>query len=220
MLGLNVTVRPASDDQIRDFYKWLLGADPDSDPIPNGDVFYMRECLNYVDNIEDRGSAPPRRTNAGCDGDAHTDSATIASNISIVLPLVHTLVHNQNRARDGHFLSTVEQEDILDEENSSQKVQLKASIENLTDGTSDRNIDRFAQVSNIVRISNLNIPSNSALADKLEFAEQKNNTVNLRAKGYFLEISGLASGKEYRIQSDCGGVRGYEAKTDYHITIS
>ncbi len=219
MLSLNITVQPATDDQIRNYWRWLLGADPDSNPIPNGDVLYTRGCFNYVDDIRDSGGGPPRRTNAGCDGDAHTDSATIGSNISIVLTLVDTLVHNQNRARDGHLLTINEQDDILNEENRPENVQLDASVENLTDGTS-LNIVQFAQVSNIVTISNLNIPSNSALADRLEFAEQRNITVNGRAKGYYLLIRGLTPGKEYRIRSNCSGVRRYKDVKNYHITIS
>jgi hypothetical protein len=217
MMSLDVTVVPANDDQIEKYWRWLLSPDPDSNPIPPpGDVFYMHACIDYVDDVQERGSAHPQRINACV---PHTVPATIPSNLSILHPLVDSMVHDRNRGRDGHTLTEQERIDILDRENRPNRISLDATIENVTDNTGKQHIERIAQLSNIVRINNLNIDLNSRLADKLEFAEERNTTVNASAEGFYLFIDDLRPRKEYRIQSDCTGVRNYEAIIDYRIQV-
>jgi hypothetical protein len=224
-------VRIPDDVTIQNYWNWLLGADPDGNPIPNGNVFYMHASYDYVDDLQEPRSQHPQRINLSGDipstAGSESQPVNIPKNVSIFHPLLDTVVTDHDVNSNGVPLTVAEMKDILDDENGQVRVRhLNATINNLTKNTGPQAIHgnllgfrTTAPSSSNSATFDLTVHPNSPFADKLEFAFPRGITVQARAEGFYVELYDITPGDTYHISSRCHGVRGYKAYMDYYIHV-
>ena len=234
MLSSDFQVTRPNDDQIQRYWSWLLSVNPDINPIPspNNDVFYLRAWYNYIDDIQDARSDHPKRKNVGGDNPFTVGSESqpfhISNNVCIFVPLLDTVVTDHDHDSNGNLLTDADAiNSILKNENDQIKEgNLKATIENLTAGTGEQDIDgnllRFRTTSpsnSNAAMFPLTIPQGSTLADKMEFPAPQGLTVQARAEGVYLLLCNLTPGNTYHIKNRNHGLRHYNVHNDYYIYV-
>ena len=217
------TVTKPNDTQIENFYTWAMNAaSVVSNPIFKN-VFYTHDCINYVNQIQNISDV--LRKNACGDvpftgGSTRNDPLPIRNNEPIFLPLMHTFMSDNEVDENGNRLDQAVINGILDHENGLvRKEDLNASIQDLAVGGPQPLAPDLTEFLSEVVTFSLTIPADSALADKVEFAQPKGVTLNVRAQGYFALISNIPRGL-YRIISNGFGVRNYKAFIDYFVEVT
>jgi hypothetical protein len=115
-------------------------------------------------------------------------------------------------------------DDILQEENGAVRHRdLRLSIQRLPrpgggSAGARSDVDVFTNHRTSANFS-LDIPSNSALADRLEYPIRAGHYRNARAEGFYVLIK-FNNPAVYRIRSHGFGARDYVSRTDYYIEIS
>lgn len=218
----NFEIRDPSEQEIQDYWKWLLSADPDGNNTKGG-VYYMRAALNYTHAIQDL--LHPKRVNLSggrANSVGQPNPVRIPSNVKVFLPIMDTMANDNYLNPSGNQLTISEMNNVLVNENRQIKPEdLNATIERLE--------GHIGPVSIVPRINNilyspsqpndtfeLTIPRDSTFAEKMEFIIPKETTINARVAGLYVVVDKISPGT-YHITNDSIGVRGYRSAMDYYI---
>lgn len=207
---------------INDYWNFLMKPASVLDDHVDQNTLFMRGCYDHRDvhslqDIKRRNFCGDTEESPSIVHSVGTRSTPFnpVANYPVFATVVDTIVLYPGIDENGNPLTP---DDVLEEENDAvtpRDVQL--TIHKLNGGGAPTNVPVFTDHRFSARVD-LNVPTNSVLADRMERPIRPGSYPNARAEGFYVLIKFNIPGV-YRIRSRGFGVRNYKSLTDYHIQI-